>query len=374
MSGAKVAIVTAATNTIMRFRIDMLDEFVRHGAEVMVLGDEPESVWEGVFADHHARYRSYPVARNGVNPLSDLTTLRALESLFREERPTHIFTYQAKPNIYGTLAAARVGGIRCFAMMGGLGSVFHGKDLKSKLVGTIVACEYRAALKHAEKVFFQNHEDVATFKKRGIIRQDQVVMVHGSGVNLEKFPQEPLPSKPSFLFVGRLVRGKGVLDYLEAARMVKKQHPEASFVLVGPYDSNPTALGPKDIEPYIQDGTVRYEGERQPDEIHEFMKACSCFVLPSYYGEGTPKSALEAMATGRPLIVANAVGCREVVREGENGFLVPPKDPQAIAEAMGKLIKNADMKERMAAASRSMAESMFDVRKVNATICEAMEL
>ena len=368
---SKIAVVTAATNTIEWYRMDMVDEFVRRGCEVLVLGDEPEGDWDGFFSLHGVRYRCYPVSRNGMSPVHDLGTLRALTRALREERIDKVFTYQAKPNIYGGIAAHRVDA-ELYVMMGGLGSVFRPDSISGRFVRAVVAAEYRVSLKHADAVFFQNREDLHTFEGLGVVKDDQVVMVRGSGVNLEKFPVEPLPDKPLFLFVGRLVRGKGVMDYLKAARIVKHAHPEADFVLVGPFDTNPTALKPEDIQPYIEDGTIRYEGGRRPDEIHEFMKACSCFVLPSYYGEGTPKSALEAMATGRPLIVADAVGCREVVQPGENGFLVPPRDPGAIADAMERLIADGGLRSRMAHASRMMAKELFDVDKVNGVICETM--
>lgn len=368
----KIAVVTAATNTIPRFRIDMIDEFIRRGADVVVFGDEPESSWDTFFADHRVSYFSYRVSRNGTNPISDFGTLKELRSLFRKVKPDKVFTYQAKPNIYGSIAAHQTGINDVYVMMGGLGSVFRATDLKSRAIGAVVGMEYRAALKHAKAVFFQNKEDVDLFLSRGFVVREKVVMTRGSGVNLNQYPSHPLPEKNSFLFVGRLVKGKGVFDYLEAARMVKKAHPYVEFHLVGPYDTNPTALTPEELKPYVDDGTAVYHGEQQ--NVQPFLEASSCFVLPSYYGEGTPKSALEAMATGRPLIVADAVGCREVVINGENGFLVPPKNPSAIADAMTKLIDDESLRHHMAVKSRLFAEDLFDVQKVNKTICEAMEI
>ena len=369
----KVAVITAATNTIERFRIDMVDEFVRRGCRVVVIGNEPEDDWCEWFSEHSVEYRSYPISRNGMNPVADLRTLSALTRILEEERPQKVFTYQAKPNIYGGIAARRVGA-QLFTMMGGLGSVFRPETLKQRVVRNIVASEYRASLRSADAVFFQNKEDLSTFEELGIVRPEQVVMVHGSGVNLDRFPQCPLPEAPSFLFVGRLVRGKGVIEYLDAARIVKREHPEAEFVLVGPFDTNPTALGSDDIQPYIDDGTVVYAGECKPSEVSGFLERCSCFVLPSYYGEGTPKSALEAMATGRPLIVADAVGCREVVRDGENGFLVPPRNSVAIAGAMKRIIEDESLSGFMARSSRRQAEATFDVRLINNIICDSMNL
>ncbi|MDM8246381.1 glycosyltransferase [Collinsella tanakaei] len=168
------------------------------------------------------------------------------------------------------------------------------------------------------------------------------------------------------------MRGKGIIDYLEAAKAVKAVHPEVSFRVAGPFDTNPTALHPDELEPYIDEGTIEYLGELLPNEVQSAVEQCSAFVLPSYYGEGTPKSALEAMATGRALIVADAVGCREVVRPGENGFLVQPKNPHEIAAAMERLLFEKGLLERMGAASRRIAERVFDVNKVNAVICKSM--
>lgn len=366
----RIAVVTAATNTIPRFRIDMIDEFIRRGADVVVFGDESEDSWKSYFSGHGVSYFSYRVSRNGLNPISDLGTLKELRALFRMVKPDKVFTYQAKPNIYGTIAAHQAGINDVYVMMGGLGSVFRAIDLKSRAIGAVVGMEYRVALRCSRAVFFQNEEDAELFLSRGLVSRGKVVMTRGSGVNLSQFPMRPLPVKNSFLFVGRLVKGKGVFDYLEAARMVKTQYPHVEFHLVGPYDTNPTALKPEELQPYIDDGTVVYHGEQQ--NVQTFQEASSCFVLPSYYGEGTPKSALEAMATGRPLIVADAVGCREVVRNGENGFLVPPKNPIAIAGAMKKLIDDENLRRYMAEKSRLLAEDLFDVKKVNRIICETM--
>lgn len=366
----KVCVITAATNTIPRFRIDMVDEFVRRGCEVVVFGDEPHEQWDGFFGEHCVSYRTYAVSRNGMNPAADLATKAELKKLLDDERPDKVWTYQAKPNIYGCMAAHELGIKDVYVMMGGLGSVFRATDVKSRLVRAIVSTEYRRAMRYAKAVFFQNMEDVEAFERLRILKRDKVVLTRGSGVNVAQYPQAPFPAQMRFLFVGRLVRGKGVLDYLDAARMVKKAHPEVGFDLVGPFDSNPTAVRPEDIQPYIDEGTVDFHGEQK--NVQPFQAASSAFVLPSYYGEGTPKSALEAMATGRPLIVADAVGCREVVKDGANGFLVPPRDPEAIAAAMVRLIEEPGLKERMGAESRKMAEEVFDVRKVNDVICKTM--
>lgn len=366
----RVAIVTAATNTIPRYRMDMAKEFVRRGCEIIVLGDEDTAAWRDYFAAHNMRYRTYPICRNGTNPLQDLKTLRALQQIFEEECPSKVFTYQVKPNIYGIIAAYQAGISECYAMLGGLGTAFNGTTLKSKMIGEFVAREYRLAFKHVKRAFFQNMDDVNTFVERGILTRDKVAMVHGSGVNTEHFGVCPLPKDVAFVLVGRLVRGKGVMEFLDAARIVKSIHPQVRFNLVGPFDTNPTSLTPAQLAPYTSDGTVEYWGELE--DVRPVLASSSVFVLPSYYGEGTPKSALEAMAMGRPVIMADAVGSREVVEHGKNGILVSPRDAVDVAAAMLMLIENPSLIDRMGACGRRMAEEVFDVRKVNAVICGAM--
>ena len=368
----KVMFITAATFTIPWFREDMLKEFAHRADEVVVLGNEPLEEWDEYFAVMNVRYVPYHVSRNGLSPAEDVKTYRELCHLIKQEKPDKVLTNFVKANVYGCIAAHKAGIKDIFVMMGGLGSVFHGDDTKSKLARKFVVAEYRASLKYAKKIFFQNDEDSNLLVSLGLVRRDQVVRINGSGVNTEHFAQKLLPEKPSFVFIGRLVRGKGVMEYLEAARMVKKNHPEVEFNLVGPYDTNPSALQPSDIQPYIDDGTVVYHGEQK--DVRPYLEAASVFVLPSYYGEGTPKSALEAMAVGRPLIVADSVGCREVVEDSVNGFLVKPKSASSLAEAMECVVNCACDLAGMAKSSRRKAENAFDVRIINNIVCEAMGL
>lgn len=368
----KVMFITAATFTIPWFREDMLKEFSRRADEVVVLGNEPLEKWDSYFTDLGVRYIPYHVSRNGLSPVEDLKTYRELCRLIKREKPDKVLTNFVKANVYGCIAAHKAGIEDIFVMMGGLGSVFHGDDTKSRLARKFVVAEYKASLKYAKKIFFQNDEDSNLLVSLGLVRREQVVRINGSGVNTEHFAQKPLPEKPSFVFIGRLVRGKGVMEYLEAARMVKRDYPEAEFNLVGPYDTNPSALQPSDIQPYIDDGTVVYHGEQK--DVRPYLEAASVFVLPSYYGEGTPKSALEAMSMGRPLIVADAVGCREVVKDGVNGLLVQPKSSEALAFAINKLASNSNKRFDMGMRSREIILDAYDVRLVDDVICTAMQM
>ena len=197
------------------------------------------------------------------------------------------------------------------------------------------------------------------------------MFLNGSGVNLEKFARQPFPETFGFLCVSRLIRDKGVMEYLSACRMVKKQQPDIRCLLVGPFDSNPSALKPNELQPYIDDGSIEYFGEQS--DVRPYLAQCSVFVLPSYR-EGIPKSVLEAMSCGKAILTTDAPGCRETVADGKNGYLVPVKDVKTLAEKMLFLYRNPGICEQMGNASRQIAEQRFDVRLVNQVILQTMRV
>ena len=364
----KIAVISSHTPSLFWFRMDMMLEFIRRGSTVIAIGNEPESKWAEEFRKSGIRYLSVPVQKNGTNPIKDLETYRALKRVLATERPDKVFTYQAKTVIYGGMAALKLG-IGAYPLIAGVGSVFLSSGIKASVVRMVLKTEYRVSMKHAEKVFFQNPDDVKVFTENKIISADSVVMLNGSGVNLNRFKLMPLPEKPVFLCVSRLIRDKGVGEYLQAAKSVKESFPEVRFLLVGPYDTNPSALTPEELKPYIDDGVIEYFGEQM--DVRPYLVECSIFVLPSYR-EGTPKAVLEAMACGRAVLTTDAPGCRETVIDGENGYLVPVKDVPALVRRMEELIQNPGSVKKMGASGRKLVEEKFDVDKVNDTICRAI--
>lgn len=364
----KIAVISSHTPSLFWFRMDMMLEFIRRGSTVIAIGNEPESKWAEEFRKSGIRYLSVPVQKNGTNPIKDLETYRALKRVLATERPDKVFTYQAKTVIYGGMAAHKLG-IGAYPLIAGVGSVFLSSGIKASVVRMVLKTEYRVSMKHAEKVFFQNPDDVKVFTDNKIISADSVVMLNGSGVNLNRFKLVPLPEKPVFLCVSRLIRDKGVGEYLQAAKSVKERFPEVRFLLVGPYDTNPSALTPEELKPYIDDGVIEYFGEQM--DVRPYLAECSIFVLPSYR-EGTPKAVLEAMACGRAVLTTDVPGCRETVKDGENGYLVPVKDVSALVRRMEELIQDPGSVKKMGASGRKLVEEKFDVDKVNDTICRAM--
>ena len=226
-------------------------------------------------------------------------------------------------------------------------------------------------MRKSPKIFFQNNDDVKVFTDNKIIKKEKTVILNGSGVNLEKFTQKPLPDGATFLCISRLIKDKGVYEYLKAARIVKEKYSNARFLLVGPYDSNPSALKPEELQPYIDDGIIEYFGEAS--DVRPYLEMCNVFVLPSYR-EGTPKTVLEAMATGRAIITTDATGCRETVINGENGYLVPIKDVDALSTAMIDLIEKPELISQMADKGLEFVKQKFDVNIVNNIINTTMNL
>lgn len=367
----KIAVLSSHTPSLFWFRLDMMLSFKKLGYEVIAIGNEPESLWSEKFLNQGIKYISADITRNSTNFIKDIKTLHSLKMILKQERPDKIFAYQAKTVIYGGIAANMLGIKEVYPLIAGVGSIFLSDDLKSRVIRFVLKNEYRFAMRKCPKIFFQNSDDVKLFTDNKIIKKEKTVILNGSGVNLQKFTSKPLPDGNAFLCISRLIKDKGVYEYLKAARIVKEKHPQTRFLLVGPYDSNPSALKPEELKPYIDDGIIEYFGEAS--DVRPYLEMCNVFVLPSYR-EGTPKTVLEAMATGRAIITTDAVGCRETVTNGENGYLVPIKDADKLADAMVDLIENPDIVPQMAEKGLELVKEKFDVKIVNNTINTTMKL
>lgn len=365
----RVAVLSSHTPSLFWFRMDMMKRFQECGYEVFALGDQDESEWKDKFAEQGVTYKQIKVERNGVNPVHDLATLTSIKKVLAEIKPEKLFTFQAKTIIYGGIAASLLGIKEVYPLVAGMGSVFLKDDIKTKVIRQIMIAEYKTAMRNSPTVFFQNHDDEKIFKDNHIVTKQNVVLIPGSGVNCQKFTVTEMPETFGFLCISRLIRDKGVYEYLEACKKIKEKYPEIRCLLVGPYDTNPSALKPEELKPFIDDGIIEYFGEQE--DVRPYLEQCMVFVLPSYR-EGTPKTNLEAMASGRAIITTDAPGCRETVVDGENGYLVPVKNVDCIVEKMEYLINNPDVAVSMGLKGRAKVESTFDVEIVNQKICDAM--
>ena len=367
----KIIVLSSHTQSLFWFRMDMMKSFIENGHTVVAIGSDASELWEDKFAQHGIKYRQIYVQRNGLNPLADLKTLSSIKQVFKKEKPDKVFAYQAKSIIYGSIAANNLGITEFYSLVAGLGSIFRGSGIKNNLIKYIMKIQYKLACKYSKLVFFQNNDDKAEFINNHLISENKTAIMNGSGVNLNIFQPVAQPSESVFLFIGRLIKDKGIMEYLEASKAIKTKYPNVRCLLVGPYDSNPSALKEEELQPYIDNKIIEYYGEQK--DVRPYLAQCSTFVLPSYH-EGTPKTILEAMAMGRSIITTDAPGCRETVSHGLNGYLVKVGDVNTLEEAMERVIKSPNISLEMGQESLNLAKSKYDVKLVNKSIIEYMEL
>jgi glycosyltransferase involved in cell wall biosynthesis len=284
------------------------------------------------------------------------------------------FSYFAKPVIFGTLAAKLAGVRYRYSMIEGLGYAFAGGDrssVKRRIIRHILLRLYRLSQSGTRRVFFLNPDDQEEFVSHRLVRADQAVRLPGIGVDLERLVySKPVGAPITFVLAARLILEKGITDFVEAARRIKDRHRDTRFILLGGLDDNPSGLSREQLEEWVASGVLEWPG--MVDDVGAWLMASSVYVLPSFYREGVPRSIQEAMAVGRPVVTTNTPGCRETVRHGENGFLVPPRDVAALVEAMSAFVVQPDLLEAMGKASRRLAEDRFDVHRINCQLIGEM--
>jgi glycosyltransferase involved in cell wall biosynthesis len=327
----KILVVSAKNKTVFNFRGDLIKDMITHGNEVYVTGPNRDFI-DDVMALGVKKFIEIPSVKDNTSVKNDLNYLKLLKAAVKEVQPDIVFSYNIKPVIYGSMAAKSGKVPHIYAMVTGLGRVYASGGIKTKILRIITKILYTNAFKACNKVIFQNGDDVDELVKDGYLPREKTVIVNGSGVNMERFRKTEIPEKPVFLMVSRIIKEKGVLEYCEAARELKKINSEARCILLGGFDVSLGALKKEDIQEYIDDGSIELPGEVK-DPV-SFYEGASVFVLPSYYREGLPRTILEALACGRPVITTDWTGCREAVEDGVNGYLVPIKDSKALAEKM----------------------------------------
>lgn len=364
-------LIASLAESLINFRGPLISAIQTRGFEVHVAAPDlaVESDLRRKLESMGAIVHEIPLQRTGMRMSADFVTLKCLFSLMMRVRPTHILGYTIKPVIYGSIAGWLARVPHRFALITGLGYAFQG-DGKRSLLRAIVQRLYSVALTRVEKVFFQNPDDRALFCDLGILGSNScAVVVNGSGVDVSNFDVTPLPSgRVRFLLIARLLGDKGVREYEQAARRIKLRYPDTVFQLVGWIDENPDAISFAELDRWQADGTIEFMGRLS--DVRPAIAGSSVYVLPSYR-EGTPRTVLEAMAMGRPIITTDAPGCRETVVDGENGFLIAVKSVDALERAMLRLIEEPELMEHMGLRSRQIAEAKYDVKKVNAfMVCE----
>lgn len=346
--------VNAAWN-IWNFRRPLVEALSGDGHQITVLAPPDEAVPE--LERLGCRVRPLEMSVKGLNPIDDLKLQRRFGRIFCEERPDAVLSYTIKNNIFGA-RAARPTNIPFVPNVTGLGTAF----LSGKLLQTVTEQLYRRSFADLPVVFFQNEDDRDLFLDRRLLRADQARLLPGSGIDLQRFAPAPMPAPeepPVFLMIARLLRDKGVLEFVEAARLVKARHPQARFQLLGAVGSeNRSAVDRQTVDAWVAEGVVEYLGTTA--DVRPTIAAASCVVLPSYR-EGAPRTLIEAAAMARPLIATDVPGCRAVVDRNVSGFLCDVRNAESLAAAMERCLDlSPEAQQAMGAAGRAKMEREFD--------------
>ena len=357
-----VLVLGVEPQSLINFRKDLIVELKAQGHRVTVAALKPPAEIKIALEDLGTKVRSATFSRAGMNPFRDLATFGSLVGLFRRTRPDVVIAYTSKPVIYGALAARMAGVPHFAAMITGLGYAFiAGPGGKRRVARGMAILLYRIALKRCSAIIFQNPDDRATFAELGLLKgAGRVGIVNGSGVDLQHFQLCPLPPKPVFLLVSRLLADKGIREFAQAAARLRKALPGVRTLLVGGLDPSPNSVGQKELDGWVAGG-LEYLGHLS--DVRPAIAQASVVVLPSYR-EGTPRSVLEGMAMGRAIITTDAPGCRETVKAGINGILVPPRNSEALFDAMVSLAATDRVIDSMGRASRQIAEEKYEGKAV----------
>ena len=372
-----ILIISSELSSLINFRSSLIEYLIDEGHKLTVL--VPKEKYDTGNKTKKLKsigvvFKSYSLSRTGLNPFKDYSSFKSICYSISQIKPDIVLAYTAKPIIYAGIAMRHFPKTIFFPLITGLGYGFtEGNGVKRKLIKKLMVILYKEGLKRAKSVIFQNSDDKELFYKLKIIPSNMSTsIVHGSGVDLNHYPFSIPSKRPIFLMLARLLIDKGVREYAEAASIVKNKYPNAVFKLAGRLDSNPSSISSEELNLWINDGFIEYLGEIS--SVQESLADCRFYVLPSYR-EGTPRSVLEALATGRPVITTDSPGCRETVIHGINGLLVSPKNSKSLANAMVQLLKEKDDKIlSMGKESFILSKNKYAVEKINKSIADIMNL
>lgn len=371
-----VAVIGNTAFSLANFRGPLISSMVERGVRVYALAPDYEDASRDAVRALGAEPVDISLERTGLHPIRDVIDLLRLAGTLRRLRPDLVFSYFMKPVIYGTVAAFLAGIRRRYALVAGLGYVFtpdgSPDTFKRFVLRTIVSGMYAVAFRLCGRVFLQNDDDLEILCGGGTLPRKKALLINGTGVDFARFqPQEYVLKPVTFILVARLLREKGIFEYVEAARRIKATGAAARFVLLGNVDSNPGGLTWDEVEQWVEQGLIEWPG--QVPDVRVWLAQSSVFVLPSYR-EGKPRSTQEAMAMALPVLTTDAPGCRDTVKDGLNGFKVPVRDAGALETAMRRFIDEPELIPQMGRESRILAEELFDVHRINRVMLEAMKI
>jgi glycosyltransferase involved in cell wall biosynthesis len=367
----KIALVANSAWSLYNFRMDLIRHLLGR-FEVLIIAPEDEFAAELQRAG--CRFLNIRFNNRSENPLQDYSLYQALKKIYEREKPDLIFHYVIKPNIYGSLAAAKTG-ILSVAVITGLGYTFDRRNWLNRIVSFL----YRRALKKAHEVWFLNQEDAHLFVDRKLVNAQKIKILPGEGINTEYFfPQthKPVARTKAFQFLmgTRLLRSKGVGVYVEAARILKNKYRDVRFELIGFFEKHhPDSISESELRYWQKKDLIHYGGFAK--DVRPFLRQADCFIFPSFYHEGIPRCLLEAAAMEVPIITSLNTGCKEVVREGENGFLCTPKSSASLAARMEEMMAlSSDIRAGMGRKGRELVSNKFGIERILAEYDQTLSL
>ncbi len=362
----KIAFIVSKSYTVLTFRQKLIEALKKKNNEVIIIAQDNDK--EEEINKLGVEFYYYNQSNRSINPFSSLKYMNYIKNILIKEKIELVFTFQAKANTFGAMAAKKAKIDKIYSMVEGAGDVFFYNTVKWKLIRFVSCRLYKSAFKKNKKVFFLNNDDLLEFKKRKLIKESQGVVINGIGVDLERFKFEQIDNFNSVVMVSRLVKTKGVYDYIDVARKVKEKYPNIHFKYLGPEGD----ISVDEIRRYIDSGIIDYMG--MVDDVRPYLKDSFCFILPSFYREGLPMSIMEAEAMGRPIITTNNVGCRATVKDGYNGFLTECHNVDSMASKIIYLYENREECIKIGLNSRMYAEKNYNSKDINdkiiSIICE----
>ncbi|MEE8097173.1 glycosyltransferase family 4 protein [Acinetobacter baumannii] len=377
----KIVLIGTTADSITGFRSDLIKQLVLYGYEVFAFTCEYNEKQLIEISALGAKPITYEMSRGGLNPFADIKALFNLKSEIDKIKPNLVLSYFTKPVVYGSLASKLSKTPKIIGMIEGLGTPFtehsNGQSLKVKFIKFFQITLYRLVFPFIDKIIFLNKDDPQDliYKNKIKHKKNSVNVLGPIGLNLNDYPYMKWKdsSNISFIFIARLIAEKGIFEFVEAAKIVKKKYKDIRFTVIGGLDTeNPFGLTRNQLDDLIASGLIEYPGF--VTDVAKRIQDSAVFVLPSYYREGVPRSTQEAMAIGRPVITTDVPGCRETVEDGVNGFLIPKWDPEALAEKMCYFIENPEQVNIMGLKSYEIAQEKFDAEKVNAKLIDIMGL
>lgn len=364
----KILLIASYGKSLVNFRLDFMKTLLEEEFDVFCAAPYFDDETAQTLVASGINIILLQLSRKGVNPLEDVKTIRHIKAIIAEKQIDILFPYTIKPVIYGSFAAARMN-IPTICLITGLGLTFSGTTLKYRALGRLTTVLYRKAMRTSAAVIFQNQDDLQLFKDKKIVAETHSLhVVGGSGVNLDRFPFRPNHKDKNeiikFVIVARMLKSKGVLLFLEAAKILKATYANAEFHLIGSLlDDTAHGLSIALLRKYHDEGIITYHGHQ--NNVAPLLTNSDVFVLPSYLREGIPRSILEALSIGMPIITTQMPGCRETVGQHKNGILIPPKALEPLVEAMRFFLENPEKIRGMGEHSRELAEKKFDVNLIN---------